>query len=358
MSDYDYLNARVRGMSTALLTRDFYEQVLAAYTDTMLMDALLGSAYAPDVQGARELHADAPVARTIEAAIWSNASAAFARLLSAAPPEPRRLLSLQLNRWDVANVASLVRARQAGAEPHESLASVLPVGELSAAQLAQLASEQAMEDLADALTTWKHPVCFELRRALRDQLKERPDASARVLEHALYEAYFAWALTQVREDDPHQRLVRSSIRRHIDQMNLVAVLTAIRARRAPADTPAAPPQLFPRGLIDDQDLAELAACRTLEDAFEVLADSYLGEGVEKGILTYGQSQSLGVMERFLEAVTVEHSCRLFRQDLLGMAVPMGFLWRKYSECVNLRLLARGTIFRIPSEAVRLELVLV
>ncbi len=366
MSDYDYLNARVRGMSTDLLTRDFYEQVLSAYTDTILMDALLGSAYSPEVQKARELHGEAPVARTIETAIWSNASAAFARLLSAAPPEPRRLLALQLNRWDVANVASLVRARQAGAEPHEALAALLPIGELREAQLTEIASEQSVEGLAEALTNWRHPFCFELRRALHERGTAR---GARVLERALYEAYFTWSLAQLREDDPHQRMVRASIRRHIDQMNLVAILTAIRERAssgasggpAPGGASAGEteqPELFERGLLDEKTLRELIDCTTLEDAFETLADTYLGDGVEKGILTYGQSQSLGVMERFLEAVSVEYACRLFRQDMLGMAVPMGFLWRKYSECVNLRLLARGTIFRIPSAAVRLELVLV
>jgi V/A-type H+-transporting ATPase subunit C len=376
MSDYDYLNARVRGMSTDLLGRDFYEQVLSAYTDTILMDALLGTAYSADVQKARELHGEAPVARTIESAIWSNASASFARLLSAAPAEPRRLLALQLNRWDVANVASLVRARQAGAEPHEALAATLPIGELREAQLAEIASEQSVEGLAEALTTWRHPFCFELRRALH----ERGDAGgARELERALYEAYFTWALAQLREDDPHQRMVRASIRRHIDQMNLVAILTSIRGRGgngahgasagaaggASAGVPGGAPgregepvQLFDRGMFGEKMLKELAACTTLEDAFEALADTYLADGVEKGILMYGQSQSLGAMERFLEAVSVEHSCRLFRQDMLGMAVPMGFLWRKYSECVNLRLLARGTIFRIPSAAIRQELVLV
>jgi hydroxyethylthiazole kinase-like uncharacterized protein yjeF len=42
MSDYDYLNARVRGMSTALLPREFYEQVLTAFSESILLDALLG----------------------------------------------------------------------------------------------------------------------------------------------------------------------------------------------------------------------------------------------------------------------------------------------------------------------------
>jgi len=366
-------------MSTDLLSRDFYEQVLSAYTDTILMDALLGTAYSADVQKARERHGEAALAPAIESAIWANAAAAFSRLLSAAPPGPRRLLALQLNRWDVTNVAGLVRARQAGAEAHEALAALLPIGELSEAQLAEIGTEQSVEDLADALTTWKHPVCYELRRALRER-SARDGSSARVLERALYEAYFTWALALLRDNDPHERLVRNSIRRHIDQMNLVAILTFIRGRKngknggahgaaaggAPAGGAAAPassgeperPDLFERGLLGEKTLQELIACQTLEDAFEALADTYLGDGVEKGILTYGQSQSLGVMERFLEAVSVEYACRLFRQDMLSMAVPMGFLWRKYSECVNLRLLARGTLFRIPSAAVRLELVLV
>jgi hypothetical protein len=39
-----------------------------------------------------------------------------------------------------------------------------------------------------------------------------------------------------------------------------------------------------------------------------------------------------------------------------MAVPLGFVWRKYNELVNLRLLARGALFRMPAGTVRLELV--
>ncbi len=391
MSDYDYLNARVRGMSTELLSPDFYEQVLAAFTSAILTDALLDSAYAEQVQKARERRAAAPMERTIEIAVWAHAASTFARLLSAAPPEPRRILALQLNRWDVANVAALARARRARAEPHEALASLLPIGEIQEEQLAQLAAEPDLESLADALTTWKHPVGFELRRAIREC--PNPD-DTRALERCMYRAYFSWALAQLRPADPHQALVRDSIQRHVDLMNVVTILTRIKARAggavssgagaassgagaapsraAPAPVDAAPalvgaaaapagapePGLFERGTLEDRFLEELAACAALEDAFEVLASSWLGPGVEKGILTYGQSQSLGVMERFLEAVMVERACRQFRQDMLSAAVPLGFLWRKYSECVNLRLLARGVRFRMPSNAVRQELVLV
>ena len=64
------------------------------------------------------------------------------------------------------------------------------------------------------------------------------------------------------------------------------------------------------------------------------------------------------MERFLEAVLVQHGCRLFRTDMLSVAVPLGFLWRKHSEVVNLRILNRGRAYGIPVNAIREELVLV
>jgi V/A-type H+-transporting ATPase subunit C len=339
-------------MSTELLSRDFYEQVLSAASENILLDALLGSSYGPELQEELPRHAADPVSRAIEAALRRNTGATFARLLSAAPPEPRRLIALQLNRWDVANVVALLRGRLAGVEPHEALAGTLPIGELTETQLGELAAETDVERLAEALTTWKQPIGFELRRAIREC--DAP-ADPRALERALYRAYFTWALAQLRENDPHEGLVRQCIRRHIDMMNVVTILTMIRQKEG---TVSGGEELFERGMLKEKSLRELRSCETLEHAFETLVDTYLAPGVEKGILTYGQTQSLGVMERFLEAVAVERACRFFRQDMLGMAVPLGFLWRKYSEYVNLRLLARAALFRMPASTVRLELVIV
>src|SRR5208283_627415 len=114
MSDYDYLNARVRGMSTLLLGREFYERVLQASTETALADALLATPYAEDVQRAVAAHAGAVDTQVVETALSANVHAAFSRILAMAPPEPRRLIALQVNRWDVANVLALVRGKLGG----------------------------------------------------------------------------------------------------------------------------------------------------------------------------------------------------------------------------------------------------
>jgi V/A-type H+/Na+-transporting ATPase subunit C len=353
MSDYDYLNARVRGMSTSLLTRDFYEQVLGASGDNVLLDSLLASAYAEELQEALAARAAEPSAAAVEAAVVRNVHRTFARLLAIAPAGPRRLIALQLNRWDVANVLALIRGRLTGAATAEVVSSLLPIGELDELQLEELAAETDMENLADALTTWKHAFAFALRRAIRECPRQEDPAA---LETALFHAYFQWALAQLRADDPQERLVREVLCRQVDLVNVLAALVRVRDRERGAAREGTAP--IPRGRIGVRVLSEIADSRTLEAAFETLVATYFSPGIERGILAYGQASSLASMERFLETTVVEYGCRLFRMDMLSIAVPLGFIWRKYGELVNLRLLARGAAYHMPANAVREGMVIV
>ena len=153
--------------------------------------------------------------------------AAFAKILAIAPPEPRRLIALQLNRWDVANVLALLRGKLAAPARASCLAAVLPIGELDEVQLGELAAEIDVANLADALTTWKHAFAFALRRAIRE-CTDQDDMAA--LESALYRAYFQWALSQLNAEDPRHGPVRDILRRQIDLVNVITLLELIRDR--------------------------------------------------------------------------------------------------------------------------------
>ncbi len=443
VGDYDYLNARVRGMSTHLLRRDFYEQVLSNLTGSVLVDALLSSPIAEEMRQALAEAGRRGTCRIVESAAIRNTHATFAKVLAISPPEPRRLLSIVINRWDVAAVLSLARALCAGSGwpaggatgsaggalaaasgPHAgggpptpgpaggalpaaggpkagegapaTRESFLSIGELDDARLAELATAKSIIALADALTAWGHGFSFPLRRALRECDNRR---DPREIERALYEGYFSWALAQLRPSDRNERLVRQCVRMQIDLTNVGLALARVRdkardrARGVTQEAPAggaredgggreasppvapiarvrdrargdgegeeAPPPIVPleRGTIATPFLHELSAAESLEVAFEQLMETYFAPGVEKGILSFGQARSLGVMERFLEGVLLERACRLFRGDSLGVSVPLGFVWRKYCELANLRLLARGVAYHMPANAIRQELVL-
>jgi V/A-type H+/Na+-transporting ATPase subunit C len=349
--DYDYLNARVRGMSTALLTAEFYDHVLSSYSDSLLMDALLASPYASDVRAVMAETGSTAACRIVEAAAARRAHAAFAKVLAIAPPEPRRILALVLNRWDTANVLALARGVVAGESPGETREALLPLGELSASQLAELAAERELVDLADALPSWRHGFAFVLRRAIRECASPR---DPRALERDLYGAYFTWSLAQLGEADRQQAVVRRCIRTLVDLANVMLALSRVRDG-APREARGS--DLIPRGTIAPKVLREVAEAGSMEEGFEALMQTWLAPGIERGILAYGQAQRLAVMERFLEQAALERGCRLFRQDMLGVGVPLGFIWRTYCECANLRLLARGAAYRMPPEPVRQELVI-
>lgn len=350
MSDYDYLNARVRGMGTSLLSGEIFEQILGADSEDFLTNTLLSSPYQEEL---REALTTLRGRAAVEAAIRKNVRKTFAKIRSCAPPEPRRLITLQLNRWDLANVLALVRGKLSGSSPQDTLEAVMPIGELEEAQLGELAGETDLVALADALTTWKHPFAFVLRRAIRENAEA---ADPLTLEIALQRAYFLWALAQLREDEPSQALVRDMMRRQIDLANIMGYLDLIRRKERGDDGEGFDP--IPRGKLPPAVLKGLATSDTMESAFETLENTYFAPAIERGILAFGRARSLGVMERFLEAVVIDQGCRMFRRDVLSAGVPLGFIWRKYRELVNLRILLRSKAYRVPPDAVREELILV
>ncbi len=347
--EYDYLNARVRGMASQMVTAETYEQVLAAEGEKLLVDVLLGSPYAPQL---REALTVAKGVAAVESALRRNLFDTYSKVLAMAPERPRALLTLQLNLWDAANLITLVRGRVKAALPEDTMAAMTAVGEFSEAQLLELASAPDVPALADELTTWGYRFAFEVRRALL----ESPDVGdLPALESAVTGVYFAWARSQASGGDPNSAIVLRMLDMQIDLANVRSALDRVRHLARGEEIGGFAP--IPGGTLGLGLLNEIARSANLVDAFEVLADTYFAPGIDKGILAFGRAQSLGVMERFLEIVVIDHGCRLFRRDPLSVAVPLGYLWRKHSEFLNLRILLRGKAYRMPANTMRKEMLI-
>jgi vacuolar-type H+-ATPase subunit C/Vma6 len=143
--------------------------------------------------------------------------------------------------------------------------------------------------------------------------------------------------------------------RQIDLANVRSALDRVRRRSRGEEVDSFAP--IPGGTLELRLLDEVAQAENLVDAFEVLADTYFASGIDKGILAFGRAQNLGAMERFLEIVVIDAGCRLYRGDPLSIEVPLGFLWRKYSEFLNLRILLRGKSYRMPPNTMRKEMLI-
>jgi vacuolar-type H+-ATPase subunit C/Vma6 len=294
-----------------------------------------------------------PLAAAVEAAILEKTRLTFARVLAIAPDRPRRLLAMQQNRWDLANVIAVLRARLAGAEPNKTVGAVLAIGELDPSRLEELAAAPDVPGIADSLTAGGHAFTFVVRRAILECDAPR---DPRALERSACAAFYRWVLAQLDPSDAAEAVVTDCIRWQVDLLNVLSLLGLVRAREHGGPLPEEEP--IARGTIPAAFLARLGSSDSLESAFEALTETWFSPGIEKGILAYGQARSLAVMERFLEAVLIERACRLFRRDMLGVGVALGFIWRVYAELCNLRMLARGVGYRMTANAVREGLVLV
>ena len=347
MAEYDYLNARVRALSTQLLRPPDYERLLAADGDEAVLDLLHGTAYRRELAEAMTVGHGLPA---IESALGRHLSATFARLRAMAPGQARLLLGVQAGQWDAANLLAVLRGKLTAAEPREIVEALLPFGEASEPQLAELAAQPGLEAMAALLATWGYPFTARVRALLRSA-GSHPDLPE--LEMAVNDAYFGWALEQAGGRDPDSGLVREILRMQIDLANVKAALDCVRHRMHGESVPDF--RALAGGKLAPAVFKALGQAASMVEAFEALEASYFAAGIEKGILAFGLAGNLGVMERFLEVVLIRAGCRLFRADPLGIGVPLGFMWRKYSEYLNLRLLLRGRSYRQPAGVIREEL---
>lgn len=347
MSEYDYLNARIKGMHSKLLARDFYEQILASQGTAPLVDALLSSSYSPHIREALERDQSVP---GIEWGLRRNLFDTFEKVRSLAPPKPRRLLSIQFRMWDTQNIIAIIRGKAAELLPEEILTAVFPAGELGDVELEELAGEDDVKAVIDALTAWDFPFAFELREVVQ---KYPGQSNCAWMEPKFMRIFFEWALENLAEEDDDNRLMKNHIRNQIDLVNVKNVLWAV--SQSQAGRRPDPVEPIRGGRINTRMLSEIENSSSLEMSFEILAETHFSQAIDRGILAFGESQRLAIMERFLDIEVVEAACKMFRADPLGIGVPMGYIWRKYNEFINLRILLRDNSFGKPAPAIREEL---
>lgn len=337
-------------MGKNLVGTQVLDQLLDAEGVQIVMDVLMNSDHAADLQLSAP---DNDLVDEIEAALGRNLFRSMRKLVEIAPPQPRKLISIQLNRWDLVNVITMIRAKEAGSSKEETLRALVPAGEFGLRQLEILCEEDSVQDMANALTTWGSPYGSQLRMAI---LAQTADQDLTDLELRLFLAYFDWALSELNPKDKNDSLLIRSLRLQADLINVIALLRRAELRRKQVPLPEL--SLLSHGSISASIFREMEKAQSLDHAIEILERTAFAPAVEKGVLALGSSGKLSVFERFLEAELIWKHVLMYRSDPLSAAVPIGFIWRKVSEYQNLRMITRGKKYKLPRNTIREALILV
>lgn len=334
---YPYGNARIRAMKSRLLGRRAYDDLLAATGIDPVIELLAGSDYKAEIEATLVKYGGM---RCVAEALRLNVGRRIGKIKEFFAGRPRQLLGMLLARWDLFNLMTILRGQARNVPADEILETVVPAGELSEVDLKEMAQQPGLRATADLMLAWRLPYAQALATALRagGELSE--------IETRLSQGRYQESLRALGAD-PNDLLVREMLEAEIDKVNLMILLRLGRERGrmekaerrgGPLDATAL---LVQGGTLPRRLLKELGAAADVESVVRGLSGTPYGTILSSRLDDYRQRGDLASLERGLEEFLARKGTGMFHRDPLSIAVPIGYLWAKTGEVVNVRLIAQG-----------------
>lgn len=347
-TDYGYANARVRAMKSDLFRRPFYEKLLQTATLQDVTTTLAKTPYAKDIDAAMIKYSGI---KGFDEALRMNTMRTFRKILDFVDADARTLVEILVGRWDVINIKTILRGKNIGASVEDIVTSLIPAGQLDENILREMAGQLDVRRCIDLMAVWRLPYATALTEAFPEYSKRRNLTS---LELALDKTYYQESFLKLRRNSMNVSLVREILKREIDLTNIMTILRIVKDE---IDVNEAKRFLIDGGKEFDMPYLEtLLKEKSIEDiVFKVKKSSY-GKVLETHMNEYFESGSLVRVERGLEETAVRRGVAMFRADPLSIAMIIGYIWAKYNEIINLRVIARGKMVGMPEDKMKEALI--
>ena len=349
-TDAGYANARMRGMRSNLLPREFFDRLIDAGDVGQAIKDLMDTDYAPDLE-ARLVHGR--TAAVIDGALKDNMVRAYRKVLSFLHPSARALLSTLLGRWDVFNIKTILRGAHNEVPLDEVKESFFPAGYLSDTELEALSQFDDVGAIVNTMAMWGLVYAAPLRKAFPSYTKDNDLAP---LELALDQQYAAWASSRLVGQSADVEIARRILGMQIDTSNLVMVF---RLLKADIGATQAETYFLEGGRVIRRDLfLELSRMSDVDEVLDRLKRTPYGGALDEAALKYLESNSITVFERALEEQLMRRALMAGVKDPHGVGVAIAYLYGKQNEITNLRIVVKGIAVGMPADRVREELILV
>lgn len=319
------------------------EELVAAFSETTYKD---------DISAAM---IDAPDHSGIEKGLKNNLSRSFSKIARFASGEVKPLVRVLLGRFDLWNIKSVLRGKHVGAELLEIMEAVLPAGELSDPLLYRLAEQHDVKGVVNLLSTWLSPFAATLRESIPTYYSS---GNLLDLELPMDVYFYKSSFNELKSlgDDINVLLLKEFFQQEIDYLN---ILSAMRLSREKTSEEAAMKYFVPGGKSFSQDeFRRLVNIGEPEGALEILTGTRYQEAVEDGLRRFAKSGLVSAFQRALEEFMVRKANKLFLVDPLTIGIIIAYIWTKYNEVVNLRIIVRGKSVGMDESLIREELIIV
>jgi V/A-type H+/Na+-transporting ATPase subunit C len=345
-----YVNARVRGMHSFLLDRKQMSSLILKPDIASLIYELEHSPYREDIQ--RAMITSSGV-RGIEYALRLNLIRTFRKILSFVEGEiGEKYVQIFLCRWDLHNVKTILRGKKVHIPTQEIRDCLVPAGTLDDATIVELLKQPDVKAVIDLLATWGHECAVPLTEHF-EEYSARSDLV--ILEYALDKFYYEKSLALVKGRSKDEQIVREIVSTEIDITNIKSILTLVRDGIVPSDGQRV---LLSGGRYLDQEiLKEMLSETTVPGILRHLEDTPYRFLCDLNIPgTY--RVKISVYQSALDRYLITRGMMVFRGDPLSITIVVGYLWAKYTEITNLRIIARCKTAMITPEEMEAEMIYV
>lgn len=349
MSDFGFVNARLRAMRSERVPPQQLENLLGMQKLGDLSDwmssSVYGAAYGKALDHDQGLKA-------VDRAVSEKFRETLSRCVAMLVTERGSPLGLYLSRFGYENVKVAVRAVHQGTGYEGAAPALVPISPLDEGFLRQLCEVPDLDSVAALLMTVGHPAGPTLRRFLQETGNEEPDFSA--MDRALERTYTSTSLTALQEEESEElEPLREALQDEVDLANLRTALKVAHGGGGPL--PYSP---MPYGRLKEAFLARISESNSLATAVPHLQQTVFRKALSTGAEEAGQAGNLGSLERTLERIRFQRLARRAIEDPTGLGFTLRFLVEAQSEAQNLRLIARSVAGLIPSETAREAMILV
>lgn len=347
LSDYGYVNARVRGMRSHLLTKEFFMKLVEADSFETLNSLLDQTIYRREVNEAVLLDPERP---DYDRALSLNTVAAFRKVHDASGGEAHQLVTILLSRYDLLNVKTVLRGKHSGATPTEITNLLIPVGSLRMSTLEQMAQQRETRDVISYMASQQVPYAPPLVAAYQVYLKKEQDLS--VLEIALDRFHYASCMEQLgRRRDKNVEMVRQNVSSEVDMKN---ISTLVRIRGVKLEDREVDSLRIPGGMLTEDQFLSLHRLGDIVSLVNDFPDSRYRKLLERALAEY-QEEDIVAFSKELEHEMVRRGTTVSNVDVLSIGVIIGYIWAKQNEVVNLRIVLKGKLMDQPQADIKKDL---
>jgi V/A-type H+-transporting ATPase subunit C len=348
--EYDYVNARIKGMKSRLLAPPLFETLILKPDVESIIAELENTPYKQEIEKATVQYSGI---KCIEVALRKDFANTFRKILGFMKGgESETYINILLSRWDIQNIKTILRGKNIHMTSAEIVECLVPAGQLDDTTLIELIKQPDVKAVIDLLATWGIEYAKPLTRNFKEYSEKR---DLTILEYAIDKFYYENALEKLGEDSYDDRILLDMITTEIDVTNIKNVLKMIRDK---IEIEEAETFLIKGGItLDIEKLLTMLRSGTLEGAIKVL-DATPYKFLSELPADVFKTEKISLFEKELEKYLIKRGISRFLGDPLSIAVAVGYVWAKYNEITNIRIIARCKTADITEKEIREELIYV